>query len=43
MNEMLDKLHEADVMVMLDIVPNHMGYIQPADDFSTLVPFNDSK
>jgi 1,4-alpha-glucan branching enzyme len=42
MNDMLDKLHEAGLMVMLDIVPNHMGYVQPADDYSALVPFNES-
>lgn len=42
--DMLDTLHASDIKVMLDIVPNHMGYTQPMEDFSSLAaPFNDSK
>lgn len=39
---MLDAVHKAGMLAMLDIVPNHMGY-PDGDDYSQLVPFNESR
>jgi hypothetical protein len=39
---MLDAVHKAGMLAMLDIVPNHMGYPE-GDDYSQLVPFNESR
>jgi len=42
LQELVDECHSRDVWVMVDVVANHMGYVDDFD-FSTIHPFNDSK
>jgi glycosidase len=43
LDELLDKSHEAGLKVMLDIVPNHMGYAKTDEEFAEFNPFNSTK
>jgi len=42
LKELIQTCHERDIWVMVDVVANHIGYVDN-NDYSSIVPFNDSK
>jgi len=49
--DLVKACHDRDIWIMVDVVANHVGFVQPADkahetennDYSKVVPFNDAK
>lgn len=41
LKELIDACHERDIWVMVDVIANHMGYVDNWD-YSSLIPFNDA-
>lgn len=35
--------HKRDMLIMVDVVFNHMGYVPNGFDYENIVPFNDAK
>jgi len=42
LRELIEECHNRDIWVMVDIVANHMGYVDNFD-FSNIIPFNDAR
>ena len=42
LKQLVRAAHERDIYVMVDVVPNHVGYLPAADEFSAVEPFNDA-
>jgi len=42
LKELIDECHNRDVWVMVDVVANHMGYVDNFN-FSNIIPFNDAR
>ena len=40
LKSLIDEAHKRDIYVMVDVVPNHVGYVNQ-NDFSIIHPFND--
>ena len=40
LKELIDACHEKDIWVMVDVVANHIGYVDNFD-YSSIIPFND--
>ena len=41
LRDLINACHEKDIWVMMDVIANHMGYIN-TNDYSNAVPFNDA-
>ena len=39
LKSLIDEAHKRDIYVMVDVVPNHVGYVHQ-NDFSAMNPFN---
>jgi alpha-amylase len=43
LKELVQVAHQKDILVIIDVVFNHVGYVPNGVDFSEIIPFNDEK